>query len=148
MRHLTKLRERFFDYFPDLDLHTVSWVVDPCKCEIANIPEEPQGLAEALFELQSNNEACIQFENKADLSSFWMSEAAKVFKIAYKEAVKKLLPFATTYLCEQGFSILMNIKMKNRNQLNAKDCIQIALTSKSPNFEVIVSNMKHHFSKT
>jgi zinc finger BED domain-containing protein 5/7/8/9 len=69
-------------------------------------------------------------------------KAAKAFKIAHEEAVKKLLPFATTYPCEQGFSTLMNIKTKNRNRLNAEDCIQIAFTSKSPNFEVIVSNMK------
>ena len=147
--HLTKHRESFSDYFPDLDIHTFNWVVDPFKCEIGNIPEEPPGLAEAILELRSNTEASIQFESKENLSSFWLSKAAKAFKIAYEKAVKKLLPFATTYLCEQGFSILMNIKTMNRNRLNAQDCIQIALTSKSPNFEVIVSNMKqHHFSKT
>ncbi|XP_035212851.1 protein ZBED8-like [Stegodyphus dumicola] len=148
VRHLIKLRKRFSDYFPDLDTRTVSWIVDPFKCEIAMIPEEPSGLAEAILELRSNTEARIQFESKPNLSSFWMSKAAKAFKIAHEEAVKKLLPFGTTYLCEQGFSTLMNIKTKNRNRLNAEDCIQIALTSKSPNFEAIVSNMKHHFCKT
>ena len=122
---------------------------DPFKCEIGNIPEKPPGLAEAILELQSNIEARILFESKANPSSFWLSKAAKAFKIAHEEAEKKLLPFATTYLCEQGFSTLMNIKTKNRNRLNAQDCIQIALRSKSPNFEVIVSHMKlHHFSKT
>ncbi|XP_035214636.1 protein ZBED8-like [Stegodyphus dumicola] len=149
VRHLIKLRKRFSDYFPDLDTRTVSWIVDPFKCEIAMIPKEPSDLAEAILELRSNTEARIQFESKPNLSSFWMSKAAKAFKIAHEEAVKKLLPFGTTYLCEQGFSTLMNIKTKNRNGLNAEDCIQIALTSKSPNFEAIVSNMKqHHFSKT
>ena len=129
-------------------VHTFNWVVDPFKCEMDNIREEPPGLAEAILELRSNTEARIQFESKENLSSFWLSEAAKAFKISHEEAVKKLLPFATTYLCEQGFSTLMNIKTKNRNRLNAQDCIQIALGSKSPNFEVIVSHMKlHHFSK-
>ena len=133
IKHLTKLRERFSDYFPDLDIHTFNWVVDPFKCEIGNIPEEPTGLAEAILELQSNTEARIQFESKENLSSFWLSKAAKAFKIAH-EAEKKLLPFATTFLCEQSFSTLMNIKTKNRNRLNAQDCIQISLTSKSYNF--------------
>jgi hypothetical protein len=106
-------------------------------------------LAEALLELRSNNEARFEFENKADVSYFWMSRAAKAFKIAHEEAVKKLLPFATTYLCEHGFSTLMNIKTKQRNRLDPEDSIQIALTSKCPNFDVIVSKMKHHhFSKT
>ncbi|KAK2724253.1 hypothetical protein QYM36_000948 [Artemia franciscana] len=101
------------------------------------IPEEHSGLAEAILDLGSNTEEWIQFET------------AKALKIAHEEAVKKLLPFGTTCLYEQCFSTLMNIKTKNRNRLNAEDCIQIALTSKSPNFEAIVSNMKqHHFSKT
>jgi hypothetical protein len=43
----------------------------------------------------------------------------------------------------------MNIKTKQRNRLDPTDSIQIALTSKYPNFDVIVSKMKHHrFSKT
>ena len=55
------------------------------------IPEEPLGLAEAVLELRSNTEACIQFQSKLNLSSFWMSKkAAKAFKITHKEAVKKL----------------------------------------------------------
>ncbi|XP_072383865.1 uncharacterized protein [Diabrotica undecimpunctata] len=110
---------------------------NPFICEIAMIPEEPSGLAEAILELRSN----IQFESKPNLLSFWMSKAAKAFKIVHEDAVKKLLPFGTTYLCEQGFSTLMNINTKNRNRLNAEDCVQSALTS-SPNFEAIVSNMK------
>ncbi|XP_072377709.1 protein FAM200C-like [Diabrotica undecimpunctata] len=137
VRHLIKLRKRFSDYFPDLDTLTLSCIADPFTCEIAMIPEEPSGLAEAILELRSN----IQFESKPTLLSFWMSKAAKAFKIVHEDGVKKLLPFGTTYLCEQGFSTLMNIKTKNRNRLNAEDCVQIALTP-SPNFEAIVSNMK------
>jgi hypothetical protein len=67
IRHLTKLKERFSYYFPDLDSHTFSLVVVPLKCEIADVPEEPQGLAEALLELRSNNEARIEFKSKADV---------------------------------------------------------------------------------
>jgi hypothetical protein len=70
IRHLIKLRERFSDYFPDLDIHTVNWVVNPFKCEIANIPEEPPDLAEAILEFLPNTEPRIQFESKANLLSF------------------------------------------------------------------------------
>jgi hypothetical protein len=48
---------------------------------------------------------------------------------------------------EQGFSTLMNIKAKT-NRLDPTDSIEIALTSKYPNFDIIVSQMKQHFSKT
>ena len=70
-----------------------------------------------------------------------MSKAVKAFKIAHKEATKNLLAFGTKYLCEQGFSSVMNMKTKYKNQLNAEDCTQIALTSKCSNFEAIVSNI-------
>ena len=80
MKHLTKLREGIADCFPDLDIHTLNWVLDPFKCEIANIPEEPPGWAETILELGSNTEARMQFESKSNLSSFWMSKATKAFK--------------------------------------------------------------------
>ncbi|KAK2728090.1 hypothetical protein QYM36_008536 [Artemia franciscana] len=63
----------------DLDAQTVKWIVDPFKCEIAMIPEELSGLVEAIFEFRSNIKARIQFESKPNLSSFWMSKAAKAF---------------------------------------------------------------------
>lgn len=50
-----------------------------------------------------------------------MSKAAKAFKIAHEKAFKELVPFRTTYLCEQGFSTLMNIKTKSRNRFNTED---------------------------
>jgi hypothetical protein len=84
------------------------------------------------------NEVSIKFENKVNLSYFWMSTAAKAFKIVHEGVVKKLLHFATTYLCEQGFSTLMNIKTMQRNRLDPEDSIQFALTSKCPHFDVIV----------
>jgi hypothetical protein len=50
---------------------------------------------------------------------------------------------------EQGFPTFVNIKTKQRNRLDPSDSIQIALTSKCPNFDVTLSKIKpHHFSKT
>lgn len=141
-RHLTTLKQQFSDYFPELDSHTVSWVVNPFNCEFVDVPEEPEGLAEALLELRSNSEARMEFQNKADLSSFWMSKAAKAFKIAHVEATKMLLPFATTYLCEQGIFTLVNLKTKYGNRLDPEDSIQVAVTSKIPDFDVVTSKMK------
>jgi hypothetical protein len=49
-----------------------------------------------------------------------MSRAAKAFKIAHEEAVKKLLPFATIYLRKQGFSTLMNMKQSREIEWTPK----------------------------
>ena len=51
IRHLTKLKERFTVYFPVIDSHKISCVVDPFRCAIENVPDEPHGLVEAPLEL-------------------------------------------------------------------------------------------------
>ena len=43
-----------------------------------------------------------------------------------------LLTFATTYLCKSGFSALVHIKKKARNQRKVKDDIRLALSSTKP----------------
>ncbi|CAI9723127.1 Hypothetical predicted protein [Octopus vulgaris] len=65
MKHLIKLRKRFSYYFRDLESLTDSWFVDPLKCEIADVPEEHQGLTETLLEHRSNHELRIVFKIKA-----------------------------------------------------------------------------------
>ena len=82
------------------------------------MPDEPYGLAEALFVLHSNVEARMIFQNKLNLSFVWMSEAAKAFEIAHLAAE---IPFEKAYLCEQAFSTLVNLKAKFRNRLDAED---------------------------
>ena len=40
-----------------------------------------------------------------------------------------LLPFAVTYLCESGFSALLHMKTKERNQMNVEEDMRLALSS-------------------
>lgn len=90
------------------------------------MPKEPEGLAEGILELRSNSEVRMEFETEADPSNFGMSQAAKAYKTAHLEATKMLLPFAMTYLCEQGISTLATLKTKYRNRFDREDSIQVA----------------------
>lgn len=56
--------------------------------------------------------------------------------------MKALLPFATTYLCEAGFSALTVTKTKYRNRLQPEDDLRCSLTSKSPRFEELVNTLQ------
>jgi len=40
-----------------------------------------------------------------------------------------LVPFATTYLCESGFSSLLYLKNKYRNRLNPSKDLRVALSN-------------------
>ena len=84
---------------------SVGWVLNQFRCSPQNLPEKPHGLAEQLLKLQAEYEAL-------DIESFWMSQPARVQPLAHEEATKLLLPFATTYLCDVGFSALAVIKTK------------------------------------
>ena len=54
--------------------------------------------------------------------------------------IRRLLPFASTYLCECGFSSLLQIKSKQRNCLEAVESdLRCALSDTTPNIEKLVS---------
>lgn len=44
-----------------------------------------------------------------------------------------LIPFATTYRCETGFSTLVTLKTKARNRLNVEHDMRCALSETEPN---------------
>ena len=45
----------------------------------------------------------------------------RTYPILSMAALRVIVPFASTYLCESGFSTLVHIKSKARNQLNVED---------------------------
>ena len=80
--------------------------------------------------------------SKTALSRLWVSTLPSKPVLA-KETLKALLPFATMYLCEQGFSTLTVVKTKYRNALQPADDMRCALTQLTPNFDAL-SAMKQN----
>ena len=57
--------------------------------------------------------------------------------------VRYLMPFSTTYLCEQGFSALLIIKNKSRNLLKVSDDMHAALRKNiTLRIQVLVQKMQ------
>ena len=63
-----------------------------------------------------------------------------------ESALNILVPFATTYLCESGFSTLVSIKTKPRNRLDPEDDMRVAITKKEPRFKLIIEKMQQQKS--
>lgn len=68
--------------------------------------------------LSCDKDLKTQFK-ETSLSDFWIS-MQKCYPSLAKKALKYLLPFCSTYLCERAFSSLVYIKNKQRNRLNVE----------------------------
>ena len=63
-----------------------------------------------------------------------------------KRALKALIPFPTTYLCEAAMSTLVNIKTTYRNRLRDANDMQIALSNINPRIDELVSKRQEQRS--
>jgi len=63
---------------------------------------------------------------KNNIDSFWLNLASE-YPVISQKAILLLLPFSTSYLCEQAFSALNNIKTSSRNVLKMLNLICVLL---------------------
>lgn len=124
--HLQKLIEMFDKYFPDNEINSRTlWIRDPYN-NWDNTDLSPTD-DDTLIELTKDLSLNSLFKKKS-LAQFWIyiqKEYPRLFTIA----IQHLLPFASTYLCEKGFSTMVNIKTKQRNRLRIDSCMRIALNN-------------------
>ena len=55
------------------------------------------------------------------------------------KALKTLLPFPTSYLCESVFSVMAGTKTKSRNRLDVRDKLRVSLSSTIPRWDRLVA---------
>lgn len=70
---------------------------------------------DSLVEISIDSSLKIQFNQKS-LENFWL-HVRKDYPEFSSKALKVLIPFPTTYLCEKAFSALFYINNKFRNQM-------------------------------
>ena len=63
-----------------------------------------------------------------------------------KVALRGLLPFVSTYLCESGFSTMLVIKTAHRNRLELEDDIRCALSETSPRMNKLLKDKQYQTS--
>ena len=98
--------------FPETD-DTTNWIRHPFHAlPPVHLPISEQ---ESLIEIATSGSVKVVF-NQKPLPDFWIGLSSEFLALAIR-TVKLLMPFATMYLCESGFSALTSMKNKYRQKL-------------------------------
>ncbi|XP_007179144.2 SCAN domain-containing protein 3 isoform X1 [Balaenoptera acutorostrata] len=144
--HLTNLLDCFELYFPSKEDPRIgnSWIQNPFLTSKDNL-NLTITLQDKLLKLATDEGLKMNFENTASLASFWIKVKNEYPELA-EIALKSLLLFPSTYLCETGFSTLSVIKTKHRNSLNIHYPLRVALSSIQPRLDKLTSKKQAHLS--
>lgn len=134
--HLESLYKTFDEYFEKNNFQNNQWIRDPFNFPLDSMPDD-DSRKEDIIDLQSQALLRQSFSTQ-DIGDFWCLQL-RAFPVLAKEAICCLIPFVTTYLCESGFSTLVNIKTKSRNRLDPKHDIRIALSRNIPRFSLLIA---------
>ena len=85
------------------------------------------------------------FKQEENISDLFAAISLQYPKISLF-AMRVLLLFSSTYLCEKVFSILLNIKSKSRNKFEAERDMRCALSKSLPNISDLISKNQIHKS--
>uniref|UniRef100_K7G016 DUF4371 domain-containing protein n=1 Tax=Pelodiscus sinensis TaxID=13735 RepID=K7G016_PELSI len=104
--HLRKLRDEFQPYFPEVDRtrEGLSFIRNSFTTDVNSVPED---LQEEFLDLK-NYFAAQDVYQQFTIEKFWASMTGSYPNLSAR-AVRFLLSFASTYMCETGFSCVLNV---------------------------------------
>ena len=131
LNHLDTLLLNLDRYFPSISVDWYDWVGSPF------VEFEP---SEGQFSLTEEELASVSSDRKLKLKhseftldAFWLL-VKKEHPVIAQKALRLLLQFSTSYLCEFGFSALTTMKHKKRAQLlSVEDELRVCLSKTRPN---------------
>ena len=142
--HLSSLADEFQRYFPKHDAgkeRVMNMARDPFKRTVEEIPDE---LQEQFLELINDSSMKDEFRDKS-VEDFWVL-AHNIYPAISNAALRILVPFSSTYLCESGFSAMLTIKSVKRNRLTLEDDIRCALSATTANLDELVKKRQQQRS--
>ncbi|MGH0155314.1 UNVERIFIED_CONTAM: hypothetical protein FKN15_031073 [Acipenser sinensis] len=75
------------------------------------------------------------------VADFWLSVGSEFHELTDR-ALKALILFSSTYLCESGFSALTAIKTKYRSRLSVEDDLRLFLSTLQPRILLLCTARK------
>ena len=100
--------------FKDLIAESLDFVQFPFKTDIGTT--NCSAIALEMTELQTDNEARINFDVFQDIAKFWIQLPNKHSTVRNR-ALQVLARFGTTYVCKAGFSLMVFLKNDYRSRI-------------------------------
>ncbi|KAL4147955.1 hypothetical protein QTP88_002268 [Uroleucon formosanum] len=119
-----------------------TWIRNPFSCDIEKIENLSEQEQDELIDWVTNGKMKNIFGDKK-LIDFWLIVQNYQKQMAEK-ALRHLIPFCTTYRCEQAFSTYCYMKNKYRNRLNIDADLRVKISSMQPDLDEIM-NKKERF---
>ena len=119
-----------------------NWMRNPFTVEVTDMPENfSTGEQESILELSCVETLKSDFK-RISLLDLWIQRHGDY--PVHSDKATRFLPFATTYLCEKGFSSLVAIKTKYRSRMDAEPDLRLKLTSIDPDLAGLCSQKQAH----
>lgn len=142
-QHLENLHIDFTERYQDiLNLEIPDWVLDPFSN--VNTAMSPQ-LEEELIELTTNEEIKIKFKN--GYQEFWLQKPIpQLYPGLWSVVQRFLIAFASSYLCERGFSAVTTLLTKKRNRLlvTERGHLRLFLSKLEPDINKLIKQHQIH----
>ncbi|XP_033229468.1 zinc finger BED domain-containing protein 5-like [Belonocnema kinseyi] len=137
--HLSEMKVLIREYFPPLREYENEWVISPFNAVVVHNAQMETNLQHQLFGLSVNLRMKAEYSTRT-VSQFWVSLKDKYPQLS-SQAMRSLMPFPTSYLCELGFSTVKFLKNEYRNRLqNIESDLMLAINSNiQPNIERLVN---------
>ncbi|XP_072399223.1 zinc finger BED domain-containing protein 5-like [Diabrotica undecimpunctata] len=136
--HLRSLATTFRIYFHEPDPDD-GWIRNPFSCQAI---EQIQGLTEEEQDKLVDLSSCGTMKdifNGEKIADVWATTRKDYKELGHK-AMKKILPFATTYRCQQAFYSICFMKNKYRNRLDMRSDFRVKVLSLEPNITKIMDS--------
>lgn len=143
--HLQKLSDQLNDYFKDDLRKKNEWIRDPFNVKLDDPIDIPMDEMASLMEVKCDGSLKAIFREHT-LEEFWLTIRAE-YPALSDRAVKFLLPFCTTWLCESGFSVVVATKTKARNRLSTASLeanMRVALSPITPRIDRLIKDKQIH----
>ena len=141
MQHLFKVDSKFFKYFPE-NLSDYEWIRNPFDQPCPSSFSEQE--KEDYIDPTCDNSLKRKF-NSGNPTKFWISLNGE-YPALTEKTLRMIIPFATSYLCEAGFSAMAVIKTKYRTRINVERDIRVAVSKILLRFEELCKNKQAHTS--